>query len=181
MDAEISKNYEYFLSREIYTSFNNVTLQEIPDKKLEQAIIDYILGEIGKDFSKENKVISKLSTGMQAVYTTWVVEAEVNNGGFHQYYLNSTGKFALSAIEGFKQIGALETAEAMANSVVLAMSEIPEINTNISKKQIEIISKKSYKFTKLNDLDQWFFKDNESISKLRINYIRSNLQLFNTK
>lgn len=180
LDAEISKSYENFLNREIYTSFDNATLQKIPDEMLEQAIIDYILEKIAKDFSKEEKVISKLSVGMQAVYTTWVVEAEVNNGGFHQYYWNTSGKLALRAMEGFKQIGALETAQLMANSVAVAVYEIPEIKKNIQKKQLEIISKKLFKYTKLNDLDLIFFKNNENIPKLRIKYIRSNLPLFNT-
>jgi Domain of unknown function (DUF4375) len=36
----------------------------------------------------------------------WDIEAQVNNGGFHQYVWNSTGRFAPQAPEALRSIGA---------------------------------------------------------------------------
>jgi len=48
------------------------------------------------------------------VYSTFVIEGEVCNGGFYQYYGNSTAQeFNAIGIEGFKLIGAHNTVDIL--------------------------------------------------------------------
>ena len=86
MDDNIKKTLEEFESRKIYTKLDEDTLNDIKDENLEQAIIDYIYNKVGDRFDKEYEIVTGMSKGFRAIYTTWWVEAEVNNGGFNQYF-----------------------------------------------------------------------------------------------
>src|ERR1700712_1171723 len=50
----------------------------------------------------------------QMIYSTFVIEGEICNGGFYQYYGNSTAQeFNEMGIAGFKLIGAHKTADVL--------------------------------------------------------------------
>ena len=100
MDDIIARSIEEFNNRKIYTILDEDTLKQIPDDALEQAILDYINHKVGEDYDNQYKIVTRLSKGFQAIYATWWVEAEVSNGGFNQYFWNSSGQFASEAVEG---------------------------------------------------------------------------------
>jgi len=177
MSDEISKSIEEFENRKIYTKLDERTLQKINNDALEQAIMDYIDHKVGENYDRQYEIVTGLSKGFQAIYTTWWVEAEVNNGGFNQYFWNSSGEFAIEAIEGFKEIGAIRNAKLMEKAVTIAIKEMPEMKKFHKQGTLEAFSE-SYKHTKLNDLDDEFYKYEENLSELRITYIRNNPQLF---
>jgi hypothetical protein len=54
---------------------------------------------------------SALTPDEQLLVVLWGLEADVNNGGFHQYYFNSYGNFAQLASRMLRQ-KALESMEA---------------------------------------------------------------------
>jgi len=174
---EISKSIQAFQNRKIYTKLDIETLNKINDENLEIAILDYIDSKVGNDYENQYLIITNLSKGFQAIYTTWEVEAEVNNGGFNQYFWNSTGEFANEAIEGFKQIKAEEFEKIMKGAVATAISENKEMKKFRDKGTIEAFSE-SYKHTSLNTYDDEFYNCKENLSALRIKYIRDNPELF---
>jgi hypothetical protein len=46
--------------------------------------VDHVLDvKVGRNFEHAVEVISNLSAGFRMVYATWVLEGEVNNGGFN--------------------------------------------------------------------------------------------------
>jgi len=53
---------------------------------------------------------SALSRPERAFRSVWELEAEVNNGGFHQYFSNSSGRRAAEAPAALRAVGALHTA-----------------------------------------------------------------------
>src|SRR5262245_35236339 len=53
---------------------------------------------------------SELSELERLLVTIWGVEADVNNGGFDQYYFNSYGDYALLAPAALREIGAISMA-----------------------------------------------------------------------
>lgn len=53
----------------------------------------------------------------------WLLEAEVNNGGFDQYYFNSAGDLAVPTVDALRIIGASRTASLLA----AANSEFPNL------------------------------------------------------
>ena len=88
VDDSIQEALDDFENRKIYTSLDVETLRAIPDDKLEQAIVDYVIHQLesGPD---EDALLASLSKGNRALWLTWIVESEVNNGGFNQYYWNT--------------------------------------------------------------------------------------------
>ena len=45
-----------------------------------------------------------------------LLEGEINNGGFHQFFYNSTGDETFAMIRALKKIGALKTADIVARA-----------------------------------------------------------------
>ena len=66
--------------------------------------------------------LSSLSPSEQIFVTVWELEAEINNGGFSQYYFNSAGDNAKAVVEALEAIG----APLMAGIVRLANALFPE-------------------------------------------------------
>lgn len=97
-DEVISKSIDNFKNRPKYNGFSLSDLQEISDDEIEYAIVEYIDEYIiQEDYQNAYSKVTKLSKGMQYVYATWWLEGEVNNGGFNQYFYNSSGQFAEEA------------------------------------------------------------------------------------
>jgi hypothetical protein len=69
-------------------------------------------------FGKEDFAIQSVP---QKVFSTiWAAESEINNGGFAQYFLNSSCETAPVLVEAFQAIDAPETAEICRRAIVVA-------------------------------------------------------------
>jgi hypothetical protein len=68
-------------------------------------------------WGREAPIIRSLASGIRAIYTTWLVDAEVNDGGFHQYFFNSSGQYAGDALAGYELLGAEEYAAIMRSAI----------------------------------------------------------------
>ena len=156
---ESSFKIQEFLNRPIFKELTKEIIESTSDDNLLQLIFDNIT-EIIED-KNELDTLKKLSTGQQAHYSVWIVEGEVNNGGFYQFYQNLNGQFAPMAIEGFKAFGAFKHAELMEKAHKLADSFESGING-------------------LPDLNSIFYllDKEENLDKLRIYYIRHHIDQF---
>jgi len=57
----------------------------------------------------------------------WAVESEVNNGGFSQYFFNSSAESAWFVVEALETVGALETAGICRRAIASAFpSGLPQ-------------------------------------------------------
>ena len=115
--------------------------------------------------------------GFCAVYTTWWVEAEVYNGGFNQYFWNSSRQFANEAVAGFELIGAPKHAALMTRAIDSFRQEEDRLQSFIDRDNVKAFSE-SYQDTPLNSLDEEFYELSEDLSRLRIQFIRRNPDLF---
>lgn len=181
MDLLIESSVDEFNNRKIYEILTRKILETIPDDKLEQAIMDNIDTNFqdGEQYTLDK--ISKLTKGQQAVFSTWWLEAEVNNGGFNQFYFNSSGQYAEMAETGFMTIGTEKFSELTkrANKIYSKNKErIEEFDDGTMESFSE-----SYKDNALNDLDTEFYDlyDSEKIGELRIKYIKENKNEFITE
>ncbi|MCC1485585.1 DMP19 family protein [Winogradskyella immobilis] len=178
---ESGNRIKEFKNRKIYKKLTSQILDSIPDDKLEQTIFDNIYEIIGEDYQNELKNVKKLTKGQQAFFSTWILEGEVNNGGFNQFYFNSSGQYAEMAKIGLKTIGAEKFSELTkrANKI---FNENKERIEEFDDGTMESFSE-SYKGNPLNDLDTEFYKlyELEKIGDLRIKYIRENKNEFTTK
>lgn len=166
------------MNREKFSSFDKEAFIQIPDEKIEQAIIDYILDIVIKDdWKNEYLLIKSLSPGFQYVYSTWILENEVNNGGFNQYFYNSSGQFAEEAISGFQAFGADGMANILQGAIDTLFDEIDLYRKTKAAGSLEAFMD-SYEESSLDIWDDKFYEYPNDLSKLRIEYIRNNMNEF---
>lgn len=177
VDKNIAASMEAFKSRTIHEKLTPEMLASIADDAVEQAVIDYVSAKIGDDYDHEIQIVSKLPIGAQALYITWWVEAEVNNGGFNQYYWNSAGQFADQAAEAFEFFSAHEHAALMREANSVHAMEAEKIKKYKDLGTMEAFSD-SYKESKLGPVDDRFMEMKENLSALRIAKIRSSPEFF---
>ncbi len=61
--------------------------------------------------------MDKLTASQKTFYLNQNIEREINNGGFHQYFINYSGDFAQETIESLEKIGATKTATILSNAI----------------------------------------------------------------
>ena len=59
----------------------------------------------------------ELSPAEQVFRSVWELEAEVNNGGFDQYFFNSPGGASTAAVQALQRIGARSAAEIVHRAI----------------------------------------------------------------
>ena len=153
------------------------SLAEIPDEKLELAVIDYVDAQVREQFDRELEIVSALPEGARSIYATWWVEAEVHNGGFNQYFWNSAGQFAAIAAAGFRLIGAPDHARLMERAIVIRREDRGRLQKFRNRGTIKAFSD-SYEDNPLNELDDEFFGLTVDLRTLRIHFIRAHPRLF---
>lgn len=175
--AKLAASVQAFKNRKRYDTLNPEVLAEIPDSEVELAIIDFIDCRVNLAGGHERKALDALSAGFRAVYSTWWVEAEVNNGGFNQYFWNSSGAFARDAVAGFDLIGLPRLARLLERAIAIREEDAPKIKRFKARDTLEAFSE-SYDDNRLNELDREFAALEADISVTRIRFIRSNAELF---
>jgi len=114
---------EAFANRRIYTELTPEILGEIPDDKLEQAIVDFIDYKVAGRENHRRDILSALGPGFRAVDATWWAEIEVTSGGFRQYFRNTRGQFAADAVQGFRLMGKPDLAAVVEHAITIAIEE----------------------------------------------------------
>lgn len=102
------------------------------------------------------------------------------NGGFNQYFWNSSSEFAEKTPAALKEIGDEIAAEMMLKAIALAAAEVPNMRKFKDVGTLQAFSD-SYKDTKLNDLDSPFSRRAEGFPALRVQYVREHQQSFITR
>lgn len=171
MDENIAASLDAFANRRIYAQLDPPTLRSISDADVEQAIIDYVIAKLDGHYDQKAEIVAALSPGIRATYLTWIVEAEVNNGGFNQYYFNTDGQFASETVDAFQYFGATQHASLMEQANVVRASEAAEMAKFTEVGSLDAFSE-SYEHTKLGPLDDQFYGLTENLSELRIARIR---------
>jgi hypothetical protein len=155
-------------------------IEATPDDELEQLIVDEIERRVGDDYDHSHEIVLSMPRGFRFIYAVWLLDAEVNNGGFNQFFWNSSGQFAPEALEGLREIGATKHEELLKKAIQIHKDESAMIGKLKKKGTLEAFSE-SYKYTKLNKLDDEYYKLPESLEKLNVKYIRDHVDLFEGK
>jgi len=120
-----------------------------------------------------NHIIS-LPEKERVVYTISILDMEVNNGGFNQYFVNGYGQFARETIKGLELISACKTAEILAKALDRVQNGLAD--DDFRKKLLEGKIKDLYDSDKLDDylmsLNEEYYEYEEDIGKLLGNYLR---------
>jgi hypothetical protein len=120
--------------------------------------------------------IPALSYPQMVFYFNQELEREVNNGGFEQYFLNSSGSYANDTIKSLQLIEAEKTSKILASAISAFPDDIVPVDRNLRQDILEKIS--SQKKDRWNKLDEQFFKYEDNLNKLNMEFVRKNKESF---
>ncbi len=142
------------------------------DDDLPQLVFDNLLQNVGDNYKNEFNIVTSWNKSRQAIYIIWLLEGEVNNGGFNQFYFNSSGQFSELVPDALKRIGAIKFADLAGRANATYQLEYDKI-TEHQDGTLEGFSK-SYENNPLDVYDDEFYDlyKEENLIDLQIKYIR---------
>ena len=119
--------------------------------------------------------VFKLPSDFQIIYTIIILDWQVNNGGFHQYFFNAYGQFAFLTIKNSELIKAVEHKTLLEKALKKTNSDkFSEVDFRklIYHRKLKIIVEFENKlFKQLDDLDTQYYDLKEDLRQLYVNFI----------
>ena len=114
--------------------------------------------------------MDKLTEPQKQFYYNQCLEREINNGGFNQYFINSSGDFAHQTIQSLTAIGASTTADILQK----AIDQFPDKKVPQDRdERIELVEQIEETANEVwEELDQKFFEYADDLNTLNLNFIR---------
>jgi hypothetical protein len=119
--------------------------------------------------------VRTLSPAMRMMWGVFMVDGEVNNGGFNQFFWNSSSDYVGEARAGFDLIGAHEQRRLLDEAVARFEQQFERLRPFHERDTIEAFSE-SYEENLFADLDDRYF-DLDTYD-LQLAYVRSHLDEF---
>lgn len=107
-----------------------------------------------------------LTYSEQKYIALWWLCGDVMNGGFHQYFFNSSGNLALEALAGLSEIGADQTELILRRALACFGAE--GYIADQRKRQLRLTAMADSLF---DELDQQFFDYPEDIDSLALAFL----------
>ena len=120
--------------------------------------------------------MSVLSKEERIFYITQILEMEVNNGGFSQFFYNSSGDFSNELVGAFTAIGANATAAICQKAISAFGRDIPvdrnEREEMLDELEIDVIDEI------LEECDSAFCDYEDDLNQLNYNFVIKNKESF---
>jgi hypothetical protein len=130
--------------------------------------LDNYIGEL----CSYGEEMDKLTEEQKQFYYNQCLEREINNGGFNQYFFNSSGDFAHQTVQSLIKIGAKKTADILQKAIdQFPDTNVPQDRTERQEllKQIEEEANPIWE-----ELDQKFFAYEDNLNALNIKFVENN-------
>ena len=147
---------------------------------IEQKYKDAVVG-INQNLFEDGELyydyVFKLPSELQIIYTINILEQQVYNGGFYQYFSNGYGQFAFMTIKNLELIRAIAHKELLVkalkgvNSDNFNEKEFRGLIYNFKLKKIAESGDKLYNL--LDDLDTQYYALEEDLRELYIDYLEN--------
>ena len=130
--------------------------------------IDNFIG----DLCSYGDEMGKLTESQKQFYYNQCLEREISNGGFYQFFINSSGDFAYPTVQSLTLIGAFKTAEILQK----AINQFPNKNVPMDRNaRIGIVEHiKETANAVWEELEQKFFDYEDDLNTLNLNFVRLN-------
>jgi len=114
---------------------------------------------------------AELTAAERIVLAVEAMEREVNNGGFHQFFLNSSDEYAPILVSVLEEIGAVKTAE-IADHAARALGAVPDW----APERYELAASKANESTlaELSACDDAYYSSGEAIADILFEFIKAN-------
>lgn len=131
-------------------------LRSLPDRDLPAAVQDYVFEQIGDEVKREVKVLASLPPGMVAVHTALILDDQVKNGGFNQFFWNCSHQRVIQALDGLEFLGATAHAQLLGEAMDLAGAQRDRLLPYHLEGSVEAFSG-SYQEEVFAELDQRYY------------------------
>ncbi|MFV8358238.1 DMP19 family protein [Flavobacterium sp. XS1P32] len=169
---KITQSIEEFNNRKIYSKLTEELIDNTSDDKLLQLVFDNLPQKSSKDYENEFETVMSWNKSKQAIYMIWALESEVNNGGYNQFYFNSSGQFYKYLPDALKLVGAHKFSDLTKQANITFEKE----NAKIKQYQDGTIDgfSKSYEDNPLNKFDDDFYDlyKTENLEQIQVDFIR---------
>lgn len=118
--------------------------------------------------------VDNLNEHQKTFFYNQTIEREVNNGGFNQFYYNSSGDYAHEIVDSLKSIGAEKTAQIIQKANAQFPNETVPKNRDKRKTILGHIEDKANAIWE--KLDQDFCAYEEDLNALNMKYIKKHKQ-----
>ena len=131
---------------------------------------------------EEAKGFAGLPHRDQAFHDIWMLEAELNNGGFSQYMFNSTGDRGLPAVEALREVGAPSLANLCERFFALLSTGAPAADQDARQAQLDEAAERMGEDAfedACSALEAEFYAGEDELRRLLVAYVdggRRNLQ-----
>lgn len=112
----------------------------------------------------------ELTESEQVIFCMMGLEGEVNNGGFDQFFLNSSSKYKVETLDSLRRINASYTASLLEEAIRVV--EDPNLQGEKDGENTDIQSER------LNVLDDKFYEYKEDLLELQLNFIKEHKDNF---
>jgi hypothetical protein len=160
-----------------YMDLDLATLRSIKDEDLEKALMDIVFTRLKANPERASEVIGSLSPEFRVFYISWLVEAEVGNGGFHQFFWNASAQIAPAMPDAIEAIGDAEAADIAWRALSTLIAEKEKFFKFRQVGTLEAYSE-SAKGSRLNAFDAPFMERARGFSALRVRYVRQHERAF---
>jgi hypothetical protein len=131
--------------------------------------LDYVLSVIDPWISKYIRDGASALTDREAIGVgVWLLQAEVNNGGFDQYYSNTRGALAKRTVAALEEIGATDTASVLA----AANADIPSLPLPEHRESRFGVLDQVQETCRWSALETEFYQERENLMALLAAYLR---------
>jgi len=111
-----------------------------------------------------------LSPTERIVHCVWWLEAEVNNGGFDQYFFNSAGNLYAETCDALTIIGAHKTRKLLESAAAVVSPAAPSTN-RAERNSLQASSDEAAE--QLDDLDRKFYSYEDDLTQLVNTFLAS--------
>ena len=178
MEEQLAQSVEAFKKRPIHKELTEQIIDTTLDDNLLQVVFDNLSEKQPTNYEKEYETVMSWTKSRQAIYMIWVLEAEVNNGGYNQFYFNSSGQFYKHLPDALRLVGATKFADLTKRANETFEKENPKITQHQDGTLEGFI--KSYDDNPLNKYDDEFYDlyKTENLQQIQVDYIRKNKKEF---
>ena len=121
--------------------------------------------------------MSALSEAERIFYITQSLEMEVNNGGFSQFFYNSSGNFSNELVGAFTAIGANATAAICQKAISAFGRDIP-VDRDEREEMLDELESDEFDEI-LEECDNAFYDYEDNLNELNYNFVMKNKEFFN--
>jgi hypothetical protein len=111
----------------------------------------------------------QLSRPEQVFRAIWDLEAEVNNGGFYQYFQNSSGALVPNVVDALHVIGADQMADIVQHAIDVVGRDIAWNDDNARLARLGALAPEAT--AELESCDQRFFAYPDNLTTLLYRYV----------